>query len=79
MEGKNPICMLVGLLGKEPGVPPKQSARYGLRIVEPILDAMSIAHHLVETDEDLVKIENAIAKAYSESSPVVLLVGASPR
>ena len=79
MEGKNPTCMLVGLLGKEPGVPPKQSARYGLRIVEPILDAMSIAHHLVETDEDLVKIENAIAKAYSESSPVVLLVGASPR
>lgn len=79
MEGKNPICMLVGLLGKEPGVPPKQSARYGLRIVEPILDAMSIAHHLVEAGGDVAKIEPAIAKAYSDSSPVVLLVGASPR
>ena len=79
VEGKNPICMLVGLLGKEPGVPPKQSARYGLRIVEPILDAMSISHHLVETNDDLAKIEPAISKAYRESSPVVLLVGASPR
>ena len=33
----------------------------------------------IKKGEDLVKIENAIAKAYSESSPVVLLVGASPR
>ncbi|MFM9968094.1 MAG: hypothetical protein ACKVQK_06810 [Burkholderiales bacterium] len=79
MEGKNPICMLVGLLGKEPGVPPKQSARYGLRIVEPVLEAMNITHHLVETNGDIEKIGAAIEKSYGESSPVVLLVGASPK
>ena len=79
MEGKNPICMLVGLLGKEPGVPPTKSARYGLRIVEPVLDAMSVPHHLVEAGSDVVKMGPAIDKAYAESSSVVLLVGASPK
>src|SRR2546428_6352820 len=44
VEGQNPVCMMVGLLGKEPGVAPTQSKRYGLRIVEPILDAMQIEH-----------------------------------
>jgi len=77
--GRNPVCMLVGLLGKEPGVPPTQSARYGLRIVEPILDAMSVAHDLVEAGGDVAKIGPAIDQAYKDSSPVVLLVGASPR
>ena len=57
MEGHNPVCMMVGLLGKEPGVPPTQSARYGLRIVEPILDVMQIEHHLIETTEDTTKIK----------------------
>jgi sulfopyruvate decarboxylase subunit alpha len=79
MEGKNPICMLVGLLNKEPGVPPTQSASYGIRVVEPVLDAMSVTHHLVEASGDVAKIGPAIEKAYKDSAPVVLLVGASPR
>jgi sulfopyruvate decarboxylase subunit alpha len=79
VEGRNPVCMLVGLLAKEPGVPPTKSARYGLRIVEPVLDAMGVPHHLVEDGADIGKIQAAIDKAYAESAPVVLLVGASPR
>src|SRR5262245_58076750 len=35
-----PICMMVGLLEKEPDLRPRESKRYGVRIVEPILDAM---------------------------------------
>ena len=42
MEGHNPVCMMVGLLHKEPGVLPAQSRHYGVRIVEPVLDAMRI-------------------------------------
>ena len=79
VEGRNPVCMLVGLLAKEPGVAPTKSARYGLRIVEPVLDAMGVPHHLVEEAADISKIQPAIDKAYAESAPVVLLVGASPR
>src|SRR5215470_16594381 len=48
-----PICMMVGLLQKEPGVPPMQSKLYGVRIVEPILDAMGIAYHEIEEEADV--------------------------
>src|SRR5499427_7933994 len=54
-----PICMMVGLLQKEPGVPPMQSTRYGVRIVEPILDAMGIPFHEIEAEADVGKIAPA--------------------
>jgi sulfopyruvate decarboxylase TPP-binding subunit len=78
VEYSLPICMMVGLLEKEPGVPPRQSKRYGVRIVEPILDAMGITHHLLETDDDVGMIAPAIDGAYAQSRPVVLLVGRRP-
>jgi sulfopyruvate decarboxylase subunit alpha len=77
-EHELPICMMVGLLSKEPGVPPRQSKRYGIRIVEPILDAMGIAYHEIEHEEDTAKIRPAIDDAYACSRPVVLLIGRSP-
>ena len=73
-----PICMMVGLLEKEPGVPPLQSKRYGVRIVEPILDAMGIPYHEIEEDADVGKIRPAIDAAYAVSRPVVLLIGRRP-
>ena len=73
-----PICMMVGLLQKEPGVPPLQSTRYGVRIVEPILDAMGVAYHEIEEEADVVKIRPAIDDAYAQSRPVVLLIGRRP-
>ena len=73
-----PICMMVGMLEKEPGVPPMQSKRYGVRIVEPILDAMGIAYHEIEGEPDVRKIRPAIDDAYARSRPVVLLIGRRP-
>jgi sulfopyruvate decarboxylase TPP-binding subunit len=73
-----PICMMVGLLEKEPDVRPMQSKRYGVRIVEPILDAMGIAYHEIEEEADVAKIKPAIDAAYAQSRPVVLLIGRRP-
>jgi sulfopyruvate decarboxylase TPP-binding subunit len=73
-----PVCMMVGLLEKEPDVPPRQSKRYGVRIVEPILDAMGIAYHEIESESDVGKIRPAIDGAYAGSQPVVLLIGRRP-
>jgi len=73
-----PIVFMVGLLEKEPGVPPKHSTLYGIRIVEPILEAMGIEHHLIETQADVVRIRPAIEAAYSLSRPTVLLIGQRP-
>ncbi|MGB7949669.1 MAG: decarboxylase [Candidatus Binatia bacterium] len=79
MEGENPVCMLVGLLGKEPGVAPSLSKKYGVKIIEPILDAMDITHHWVEASGDTQKIVPAIEKAYADTRPMALLVGREPR
>jgi sulfopyruvate decarboxylase subunit alpha len=78
MEGQNPVCMMVGLLNKEPGVPPTQSKRYGVRIVEPVLDAMEIEHHWIEAPEDVDTIVPAIDRAYARLLPVVMLIGREP-
>lgn len=74
-EYKLPICMMVGLLEKEPGVKPKESNRFGVRIIEPILDTMGIDHDLFELAGDVFRIRPAIDKAYHNSSPVTLLLG----
>jgi sulfopyruvate decarboxylase subunit alpha len=79
VEYQLPICMMVGLLEKEVGVMPRQSKRYGVRIVEPILEAMGIGYHNIEEDADVGKIRPAIDKAYAESKPTVILIGQRPK
>ena len=78
VEFKQPICMMVGLLQHDPQLPPRGSNRYGVRIVEPILDAMGIAHHLIRADADVAKIRPAIDAAYAEPHAVAFLIGRSP-
>jgi sulfopyruvate decarboxylase subunit alpha len=79
VEYKQPICMMVGLLGHDPEKTPRASPRYGVRIIEPILDDMGIAHHLLSVDADVTKIKPAIDHAYRESEPVALLIGRRPQ
>jgi sulfopyruvate decarboxylase subunit alpha len=78
VEYKQPICMMVGLLGHEPERAPTESGRYGVRIIEPICGAMGIPHHLISQDSDVAKIKPAIEKAYADSFPVALLIGRRP-
>lgn len=78
VEYQLPICMMVGLLEKEPGVMPRDSKRYGVRIVEPILDAMGIGYHNIEEQSDVAKIRPAIDAAYKDNKPTVILIGQRP-
>jgi sulfopyruvate decarboxylase subunit alpha len=78
VEYSLPVCMMVGLLEKEPDVRPRQSKRYGVRIVEPILDAMGIPYHEIEEDADVGLIRPAIDEAYAGAHPTVLLIGRRP-
>jgi len=79
VEYKLPICMMVGLLEKEVGVRPRESQRYGVRIVEPILEAMGIAYHEIEEQADVAKIGPAIEGCFENSKPVVILIGQRPK
>src|SRR5262245_22874989 len=78
VEYSLPICMMAGLLNKEPGVAPGQSKHYGIRVAGPILDAMGVAHHVIETDADVGLIRPAIEDAYARQRPVVLFIGGQP-
>ena len=74
VELEMPICALVGLQGREAGTEPTASAAYGVRIVAPILEAMGIAHGLVETPEQAAAIADTIEQAYRRSRPAVVLL-----
>jgi hypothetical protein len=71
--------MVVGLLGKEPDVAPTKSKKYGVKIIEPILDVMGIEHHLIERDADAEQIGPVIDKTFSNSFPSAILIGREPR
>ena len=78
VEYGQPICMMIGLLGHDPYTTPRNSPRYGVRIIEPILDAMGIPHHLLNAEADVTRIRPAIEDAYAGSHPVALLIGRRP-
>ena len=63
------------MLGKEPDRPAAESENYGVRIVEPVLDAMGIDRVSIETSADVARLAPAIGRAYAESRPVVALIG----
>ena len=79
VEGRFPVCMVVGLLGKEPDVAPTKSKKYGVKIIEPILDVMGIEHHLIERNADAEQIGPVIDKTFSNSFPSAILIGREPR
>ena len=60
-------------------MPPRQSKSYGVRIVEPILEAMGIGYHNIEAQGDVAKIRPAIDEAYARSKPTVILIGQRPK
>ena len=73
-----PVCMMVGLQGKEAHLKPHESQSFGVRIIEPILDVMNISHSLIEEPEDIDKITVTINNSYERSSPHCFLIGRSP-
>ena len=79
VEYAQPICMMIGLLQHDPYKAPRESPRYGVRIVEPILDAMGIGYHEIEQQADVTKIKPAIDAAYASSKPTVILIGQRPK
>lgn len=78
VEYDMPICLMVGLLGKGAGEAPSEANNFGVRIVEPILDAMGITRQLIETEDDVAVIAPAIEAAYKGSRPTALLIGQKP-
>jgi hypothetical protein len=62
----------------EPDRAPPQSANYGVRIVEPLLDVMQIDHARLACRGDEARIRPAFERAYAESRAFVFLVHRTP-
>ncbi len=76
---QQPICMMIGLLQHDPDTTPSNSPRYGVRIVEPILDAMGIPHHLIERGGGRRARSAPRSRRPTPSSfPVAFLIGRRP-
>ncbi|MDB5650090.1 MAG: putative decarboxylase [Hyphomicrobiales bacterium] len=73
-----PICMMIGMLGKEPDRPSRESGKFGVRIIEPLLDVMGIAYHRIDRDADVACIAPAIETAYAQSRPIAFLIERRP-
>lgn len=75
----NPVCMVIGLLGKEPDVAPAESTRYGVRIVPPLLGVLGIRHLVLACDSDIPACMDAIEAAYRHNAPLAILLGRNPQ
>ena len=72
------LCMIVGLQGMERDRDPPQSASYGVRIVEPLLDVMAIEHARLARRGDEARIAPAFDRAYDVHRPFAFLVTRPP-
>jgi sulfopyruvate decarboxylase subunit alpha len=73
-----PVCMMVGLQGKEPDKLSAESASYGVRIIQPVLDAMKIPYRVIEDPEDVQHITADIDQAYQSSSTFIFIIARPP-
>lgn len=70
-----PICMLVGLLGRNEQLPIDDDAQdYSVRVVPKLMAAMGVKTVVVDGTADVALIAPAIEAAYAESRPVVMLL-----
>ena len=73
-----PVCMMVGLQGKEADRKPEDSDSYGVRIIQPVLQAMQIAYRVIEEPQDVQHIKTDIDQAYQSSSTFIFIIGRPP-
>ena len=69
-----PICMLVGLLGRNEQRPLDDSQDYNVRIVPKLMEAMGVNYVFIDSASDVALIAPSIEAAYSESRPVVMFL-----
>jgi sulfopyruvate decarboxylase subunit beta len=78
VEYQLPIVMMVGLQGLEPDRAPLDSARLGIRILEPICSAMGLGYKILTGDAHAGLVNESIERSYENSRPTALLIATTP-
>ena len=76
LDGEFPLVFLIGLLGRDVSKAPSENFGSMVRLAQPLLDSLSIPHHLLDGSNDVGLIEQAFDEATQRGGPVALLVGA---
>lgn len=79
LDAKMPLFLLIGLLGREPELPPRQSPKSMVRLAEPLLDALGIPYSLLEGPQQLDRLEAAFVSSRTRRGPVAVLIGHETR
>lgn len=75
LDGGFPIVLLIGLLGRDPELEPREDGSSMVRLSEPLLDTLGIPHYLLDGPDDLPLVGEAFEEAQERGGPVALLVG----
>lgn len=76
LDLKMPLLMLIGLLGRDPNLMPRDHAGSMVRLSEPLLDTLGIPYYLADGPDDLPLFERALHESRERQMPVAVLVGA---
>ncbi len=79
LDAQMPLVFMVGQFGREYanlGQPSTASRRTMVRIMEPLLNAIKVPFLCLDSEADLVRMDEAYALAHAQRSAVVLLVSA---
>lgn len=74
-DGRVPLVFLIGLLGRDARLLPREHGGSMVRLAEPLLDTFGVPHFLLDGPGDLASIAEALALAEERRGPVALLVG----
>ncbi|MGI8554447.1 MAG: thiamine pyrophosphate-binding protein [Dehalococcoidia bacterium] len=75
LDAKIPIFMMIGLLGREPSLPPRESQRSMVRLAEPLLETLGIPYSLIDNPEQLDRLAPAFQSSRHRQGPVAVLIG----
>jgi len=75
LDGRVPLVLLVGLLGREPDREPRASRSSMVRLAQPLLDVLGIPWRSLDGPADLEAIRWAHDEAQARGGPAAVLVG----
>ena len=75
MDGKIPVCYMIGLLSREKDKDPRESRHSMVRYCEPLLDTFGVPHARLEGPNDVHLIPEYYRLSRARNGPTAVLVG----
>jgi sulfopyruvate decarboxylase TPP-binding subunit len=76
IDGRVPVLYLIGLLGREPDRPARESRNSMGRRCEPLLDLLGVPYARLDAPADVARIPEFYRLGHQRRGPTALLIGA---